>query len=172
MSSLPGHRYFDGEPYKVAEIWCHDTGWKCGCGVKSDTLQDLKPVGDCALTPGDASPAGRCPDCDALVYPESPLNPGLWVTPIPVLCTSHIQESTSHLLNRAAAFHDTRILRTHCAGYSDGWFLLVPESEGDEHPDLPIDLKSIFAWARSRKYPWVRLDPIGDETAALTTFSW
>lgn len=29
---------------------------------------DLKPIDDCILTPGDASPAGRCPECETLAY--------------------------------------------------------------------------------------------------------
>jgi len=29
---------------------------------------DLVEIRDCVLTPGDPSPAGRCPDCEALAY--------------------------------------------------------------------------------------------------------
>jgi len=32
----------------------------------------LHAIGDCSLTPGDASPAGRCPECDTLAYVVQP----------------------------------------------------------------------------------------------------
>jgi len=39
----------------------------CGCGWNG-TAARLAPIDGCALTPGDPSPAGRCPDCDSLAY--------------------------------------------------------------------------------------------------------
>lgn len=44
---------------------CADCDWK-------GTADKLKPIGDCCLTPGDASPAGRCPECDTLAYVIGP----------------------------------------------------------------------------------------------------
>lgn len=41
----------------------------CGCCEWTGTYAETKEVGDCSLTPGDASPAGRCPSCDSLCYP-------------------------------------------------------------------------------------------------------
>jgi hypothetical protein len=40
-----------------------------GCGCDPMPYSSLNPADDCLLTPGDESPAGRCPDCDCLVYP-------------------------------------------------------------------------------------------------------
>lgn len=63
-------------PYAVEEVEdagdascsCSNCDWK---GAASET-QD---IGDCALTPGDASPVGRCPECDCLAYLDQPLRP-------------------------------------------------------------------------------------------------
>ena len=44
---------------------CGDCGWQ-------GMANALAAIGDCSLTPGDASPAGRCPDCDALAYIDQP----------------------------------------------------------------------------------------------------
>ncbi len=41
----------------------------CGCGW-NDHFDKVAKIGSCSLTPGDASPAGRCPKCDELVYPQ------------------------------------------------------------------------------------------------------
>jgi hypothetical protein len=61
-------------PYRVAEIdlpngvdpvttmiTCEDCGFEC----RLDLVADIE---SCALTPGDPSPVGRCPRCEALVY--------------------------------------------------------------------------------------------------------
>lgn len=40
---------------------CGDCGW-------SGPFAALAAIGDCALTPGDPSPAGRCPACSTLAY--------------------------------------------------------------------------------------------------------
>jgi hypothetical protein len=39
----------------------------CDCGWRGPAGK-LLPIDDCALTPGDPSPAGRCPDCEGLAY--------------------------------------------------------------------------------------------------------
>jgi hypothetical protein len=46
---------------------CH-----CDCGW-SGVYKDLQEVRSCCLTPGDPSPTGRCPDCNQLAYPSTPL---------------------------------------------------------------------------------------------------
>lgn len=45
---------------------------KCQCSncTWSGFASKLREIGDCSLTPGDASPAGRCPECDSLAYVE------------------------------------------------------------------------------------------------------
>ena len=50
---------------------------RCGaaCGWQGRYWQ-AKPIESCSLTPGDPSPAGRCPDCDALVYIQKYVSEG------------------------------------------------------------------------------------------------
>lgn len=43
---------------------CGDCEWK-------GPFSDLMPPDGAVLTPGDPSPAGRCPDCDALAYQDN-----------------------------------------------------------------------------------------------------
>lgn len=59
------HLYIEDHPDKH----CSVTG--CGCGWKGNVAL-MNPVTDGALTAGDASPAGRCPLCDELVYLNRP----------------------------------------------------------------------------------------------------
>lgn len=48
----------------------------CACSACewSGVFDDLDEIRDCSLTPGDASPAGRCPDpnCGSLAYAVRP----------------------------------------------------------------------------------------------------
>jgi hypothetical protein len=44
---------------------CSDCAWK-------GMADALATIGDCSLTPGDESPAGRCPECDSLAYIDQP----------------------------------------------------------------------------------------------------
>lgn len=44
---------------------CSDCDWK----GTADLLEDID---ECSLTPGDPSPAGRCPECDSLAYVDQP----------------------------------------------------------------------------------------------------
>jgi hypothetical protein len=96
-----------------------------------------------------------------LVSPETRLHTKNWVLPVPVLSTRHIQEETSHFLNKAAASPLTT-LDAFCAAYPEGWFLQVP------HPDL----QRLFAWARTKSYDWIRLDSVGDELPEILTYTW
>ena len=59
--------------YKVGEVQAIDALIACGsgCGWTGHQGQGA-PIESCALTPGDASPACRCPDCDSLAYPLDP----------------------------------------------------------------------------------------------------
>lgn len=40
---------------------CSDCAWQ-------GYFSALQGIEDCSLTPGDPSPAGRCPECDSLAY--------------------------------------------------------------------------------------------------------
>ncbi len=55
----------------TAEI---DVDGPCACDMCdwSGDAADLADIEECALDPGDASPAGRCPECDSLAYPVKP----------------------------------------------------------------------------------------------------
>lgn len=63
-------------PYRVEEVedagnatcTCENCGW-------TGTAEQVCDVGDCSLTPGDASPVGRCPECDGLAYLDNTLRP-------------------------------------------------------------------------------------------------
>ena len=60
-------------PYRVDEIDAKsDVPCRCSCCGWEGIAADVADIQDCALTPGDASPIGRCPrsDCGALVYPD------------------------------------------------------------------------------------------------------
>jgi hypothetical protein len=48
-------------PDAAAPCECHDCGWY-------GAFADLAEIESCSLTPGDPSPAGRCPRCDTLAY--------------------------------------------------------------------------------------------------------
>jgi hypothetical protein len=41
---------------------------QCGGCEWKGTAAQLVDIEDCGLTPGDPSPAGRCPECNALAY--------------------------------------------------------------------------------------------------------
>lgn len=61
-------------PYRVMEVedagnagcTCDNCGW-------TGTADETCDIQDCALTPGDSSPVGRCPECDGLSYLNKPL---------------------------------------------------------------------------------------------------
>lgn len=42
-----------------------------GCAWRGPA-QELEDIESCSLTPGDASPAGRCPECNSLAYLDRP----------------------------------------------------------------------------------------------------
>jgi len=55
--------------YNVVDMWidsgalieCNDCAW-------NGRAEDALPIVSCVLTPGDPSPAGRCPMCESLAY--------------------------------------------------------------------------------------------------------
>lgn len=61
-------------PYRVIEV--EDAGTApCSCdnctwqGPANKTVE----VKDCALSPGDPSPVGRCPECSGMTYLDAPI---------------------------------------------------------------------------------------------------
>ncbi len=62
--------------YQV-DIDDHDlSGQPCKCEACDwqGVADELADIGDCSLTPGDPSPAGRCPVCDTLAYLSRPID--------------------------------------------------------------------------------------------------
>lgn len=60
---------------RIITITHHGSGLDpCSCSNCDWTgpAEALTPVVDADLSAGDASPAGRCPDCDCLTYLERP----------------------------------------------------------------------------------------------------
>jgi hypothetical protein len=56
--------------YRVCEIYVEDNApCECGdgCGWKGPA-EALLEIEECILNAGDPSPAGRCPECEALAY--------------------------------------------------------------------------------------------------------
>ena len=59
----------DLQPYHVVEVWAPDgVLTTCGNCDWEGPIEDLQPIESCALTAGDPSPAGRCPECGTLAY--------------------------------------------------------------------------------------------------------
>lgn len=61
------------DSYRVDEVLHKHTNVVCGadCGWRG-RYDGGKPIEGASLTPGDPSPACRCPECDALAYPVEP----------------------------------------------------------------------------------------------------
>lgn len=57
---------------------------RCACGSCGwiGYAAALEPIESCSLTPGDASPAGRCPDCSSLAYVAKLAPPAPFKTPV------------------------------------------------------------------------------------------
>lgn len=57
---------------EIEEIAAATPVWGCGCDEAPKTASDCDEVDEGVLTPGDTVPAGRCPACYGLVYPDRP----------------------------------------------------------------------------------------------------
>lgn len=55
---------------------------RCGGCEWQGFASSLTAIEDCSLTPGDPSPAGRCPDCNTLSYVERQVGLPPFKTPI------------------------------------------------------------------------------------------
>jgi hypothetical protein len=67
---------FRDETSYRAEVDHLDDATPCNCGSCdwAGRYDLLAPISDCSLIPGDASPAGRCPECDSLAYASRPVD--------------------------------------------------------------------------------------------------
>lgn len=56
----------------LASIDHRAENYNCTCGDCdwSGDVDELDIIEGCSLTPGDPSPAGRCPECGTLAYPD------------------------------------------------------------------------------------------------------
>lgn len=84
---------------------------RCGGCEWQGFASALTAIEDCSLTPGDASPAGRCPDCNTLAHVERQVGPPPFKTPVYLaagkfLCAADaelIAELVDHTPEEAAA---------------------------------------------------------------------
>jgi hypothetical protein len=60
--------YVGGGYTAIIEAPAADTLCECGGCDWIGRFRELVAIGDAFLTPGDPSPAGRCPYCEALAY--------------------------------------------------------------------------------------------------------
>ena len=65
MSRMTGLAY-----YAIIDEPEPNSLWSCSNCGQTSTYEELDDIEECILTPGDPSPAGRCPneDCGALCY--------------------------------------------------------------------------------------------------------
>lgn len=84
---------------------------RCGACEWIGCASQLTAIEDCSLTPGDPSPAGRCPDCNTLAYVERKVEPPPFKTPVYLaagkfLCAANaelIAQLVDHTPEEAAA---------------------------------------------------------------------
>lgn len=67
--TTPGYRVTEVEDAGDRPCHCSDCEW---AGAADLTVE----IGTCALTPGDPSPVGRCPQCDSLAYLDGEIRAG------------------------------------------------------------------------------------------------
>lgn len=66
-----GAEGYDGNYAAIIEFMEAPDKTPCTCGGGCNwngMVSELAAIEECVLTPGHASPAGRCPDCDSLAY--------------------------------------------------------------------------------------------------------
>lgn len=129
---------------------------------------DLDALLSAARTATGNSARGLSSVDTAATTAESPLGQA-WVMTAPVISTGHLTKATNEMLLEAG---DT-LNWMSCATYEDGYFISVPdEIVLDELQPPPPDLVDIWAWARSKKFGWVRLDSSGDDIDELPSYDW
>lgn len=67
MTEYPSYDYVVeiDAPAPATPCKCDDRGWQ-------GPFAALREIEGCSLTPGDPSPAGRCPECETLAYVARP----------------------------------------------------------------------------------------------------
>ena len=112
---MPKSPSVEGSTYEATIAFCDPKKpLKCRCDGCSWTglTTALKEIGDCYLTPGDPSPAGRCPKCESVAYidhanPDSEFDVSLdgGVTFTPVTESIIVRYKTVGPLNEKADLH-------------------------------------------------------------------
>ncbi len=93
----------------------------CGACDWEGTFADVADIGDCSLTPGDPSPAGRCPeeDCGALCYVQTEKTiladsaPGLLKAVNAVIQHENLHDAPPFTGKAASTWQDVRDLLKH-----------------------------------------------------------
>lgn len=84
---------------------------------------------------------------------------------VPVISTGHICQRTADLLAMR------RIKATVIDWMDYGWLFVVNEDEQDDEL-LPVDLQTLYRWARQEGYAYLRLDQDADTVDGLPTYDW
>ena len=129
---------------------------------------DLEALLSAARTATGNSVKGAVSTASVATTAESPLDQA-WVMTAPVISTGHLTKATNEMLQEAG---DT-LNWMSCATYEDGYFISVPDEVVlHELQPPPSDLVAIWAWARAKKFGWVRLDSSGDDIDELPEYDW
>lgn len=166
-------------PYRVDEVEdagdasCHCDGcdWR---GKASETTE----IDNCSLTPGDASPVGRCPECDSLAYLEEPIRADKAkqsagsIFKYLDLVSNHVSQETMEWMGEARPT-ELRSSGITIAPYEYGAFVSVPgELEGIDVLVCPDDLKVVLRYAREIECDVIRFDGDASELDGLQLFDW
>lgn len=160
--------------YRVVEV--EDAGASpCSCdscdweGPASSTTD----VEDCCLTPGDASPVGRCPECSSLAYLAKPLREKNALAAV----MKYLDISTGHLTVETRLWLGGALpSRSHCSGitiapYEYGCFCSVPANrEAIESLECDDDLKVVLQYAMQLDCVVVRFDADADCVSDLPMY--
>lgn len=145
---------------------CDSCAWQ---GAASDTTD----VEDCCLTPGDASPVGRCPDCGSLAYLAKPLREKSAIAAV----LKYLDLSTAHLTVETRVWLGGALpSRPYCSGitiapYEYGCFCSVPGDLGAiERLECEDDLKTVLQYAMQLGCCVVRFDSDADCLGDLPTY--
>jgi hypothetical protein len=115
----------DVEDQGDAPVSCSSCEWT---GKASET----RDIHECSLTPGDRSPVGRCPDCDALVYIDR--------AETPVDHTNSMPEIMANLKAMGLTFN--QCVEAFAAPDDDPFVVRARECETD---DMKLDPKAVTA---------------------------
>lgn len=146
-----------------------ETSCTCGNCNWTGPISQSDEVLDAILTPGDEVPAGRCPDCEALVYvvkrEDISASSAPEIAKLLVCTTGHVTREEAGILN--------------AAGYSRGdygWLLHVdleerrPVVNEIEHPSL--GLQGAIDAARSAGCAYLMLDRDAEALEGVPTSDW